>query len=143
MPDHSSHLSWRPDLKRALGILTRSQALATEDDAAEDSFEKGIDRLSGGGIVVHLVRRQSDLWRMASSSRSSRRCWRESRGAHDGLNIIGMHALAAARQTELRAPHLECFNVICDETRGRPLRTSLFGRLVFTQTTRRRPPEAP
>ena len=94
---HAAGTDW------ALGIDARSRALLSEDDRAEDSFQKAIDHLSRTGVRAELARTHLlyGEWLRRVNRRVDART--ELRIAYDSFASMGMEAFAERAGRELSA----------------------------------------
>ena len=91
------------DADWALGIYAQSLALLSEDDAAERSYRKAIDRLGRTRLRPHLARAHLlyGEWLRREGRRIDAR--EQLRTAHDMFETIGMEAFAERARVELLA----------------------------------------
>jgi len=94
---HATGTDW------ALGIDARSRALLSEDDRAEDFFQKAIDHLSRTGVRAELSRTHLlyGEWLRRMNRRVDARA--ELRIAYDSFASMGMAAFAERAERELSA----------------------------------------
>jgi DNA-binding CsgD family transcriptional regulator len=94
---HAADTDW------ALGILARSRALASEDDAAEALHQEAIERLERTRMRVELARARLlyGEWLRRESRRVDAR--EQLRAAHDAFTRIGSEAFAERAGRELLA----------------------------------------
>ena len=94
---HATRTDW------ALGIDARSRALLSEDDRAEDFFQKAIDHLSRTGVRAELSRTHLlyGEWLRRMNRRVDARA--ELRIAYDSFASMGMAAFAERAERELSA----------------------------------------
>ncbi|MBV8997700.1 MAG: hypothetical protein JO304_01485, partial [Solirubrobacterales bacterium] len=94
---HATGTEW------ALGIDARSRALLSEDDRAEDAFQKAIDHLSRTGVRAELARTHLlyGEWLRRMNRRVDART--ELRIAYDSFASMGMEGFAGRAGCELSA----------------------------------------